>query len=201
MATTATVHLSVKSGKDRLSNVLPNELVEKILLLLPVKSILCFQSVWKLWNCFLSSPSFARIHALSSSSALSKPFTFFLSMDDYVMSLHDTDNELSCHETKIRAPWVLPSFHSSLGSRIVGSNGVLCIFNRENNGRISVIDVFYIANPATGQFTTIPYFPDHVSDQSSVYAFFGFHFDPESRDFKIMVGIRSDDWIENFEET
>ncbi|ERN00202.1 hypothetical protein AMTR_s00111p00096160 [Amborella trichopoda] len=97
------IHLSVKLGKDRLSNFLPNKLMEKILLLLPVKSILCFQSISNLWNRFLSSPLFARIHPLSSSSALSNPFTFFLSSDDYVMSLHDIDNELSCCETKIRA--------------------------------------------------------------------------------------------------
>ncbi|ERN00200.1 hypothetical protein AMTR_s00111p00095600 [Amborella trichopoda] len=125
----ATIHVSVKLGKDRLSNVLPNELMEKILLLLPVKSIICFQSVvsYPLLRLLESTLSPAHLHYPIPLLSFSLWMTLFLSMDDCVMYLHDTDNELSCRKTKIRAPWVLPSLHSSLGSRTVVSNDILCI--------------------------------------------------------------------------
>ncbi|KAL4178612.1 hypothetical protein AMTRI_Chr13g115970 [Amborella trichopoda] len=120
--------------------------MEKILLLLPVKSIICFQSVvsYPLLRLLESTLSPAHLHYPIPLLSFSLWMTVFLSMDDCVMYVHDTDNELSCRKTKIRAPWVLPSLHSSLGSRTVVSNGILCIFNSENNGGISVIDVFYL---------------------------------------------------------
>ncbi|KAL4192126.1 hypothetical protein AMTRI_Chr06g192440 [Amborella trichopoda] len=51
-----------------LSDALPDELVEKILLLLPVDSLVRMKRVSQSWNRLISSPSFAEYYYISSES-------------------------------------------------------------------------------------------------------------------------------------
>ncbi|ERN11687.1 hypothetical protein AMTR_s00022p00224990 [Amborella trichopoda] len=62
-----------------LFDALPDELVEKILLFLPVKSVLTLKRVSQSWNRFVSSRSFAESYYISSSEQPSQPQALVLS--------------------------------------------------------------------------------------------------------------------------
>ncbi|XP_020525529.1 F-box/LRR-repeat protein At2g43260-like [Amborella trichopoda] len=159
-----------------LSGILPNDLVEEILLKLPVPCILGLKSVSRSWDELLSSPNFARTHSLYPHS-LSQPCAIFLPFShhekspiftislkrDNIMQLHNLSHNESCSSWMLRKP----------DMRVGCSNGILCTLT----GR----GLFTIVNPATGQSTCLPAVP------GSWAFYFGFYFDPQHRSFRVFT--------------
>ncbi|ERN17377.1 hypothetical protein AMTRI_Chr02g215860 [Amborella trichopoda] len=152
-----------------LSGSLPKELLMKVFILLPVKTLCRFRAVCKSWEGLLSSQSF-----LPSSLSSPRPFTLFLKDCDYGIkkmffrSNFDPSNALSCNETQFQCEDDIKGFACSNGM-------VCCLIGLGSSVKLS------IGNPLAQQnFCPIPKLETSIMS-------FGFSFDPNSRNFKILV--------------
>ncbi|KAL4180737.1 hypothetical protein AMTRI_Chr12g267450 [Amborella trichopoda] len=152
-----------------LSDDLPNELVEEILMKLPASSILSFKRVSKSWYNLLSSPCFIHLHSLTPQSP-SQPLALFPPSSHkkppvFTISLKHHENIVQLCEVPHSSSWMPRS--------IKCSNGILCILT--NRG------AFCIVNPATGQSIRLP----RIHGLRVEY--FGFYFSPRTCKFKVLA--------------
>ncbi|KAL4184275.1 hypothetical protein AMTRI_Chr10g224760 [Amborella trichopoda] len=152
-----------------LSNKLPDELLEEILVNLSIPSILNFKRVSKSWFNLLSSPCFLHLHSLTYHSP-TQPFILFHPFFDrrhriFTVSLKHHERIIQLRE--------LPHSSSFMPKMVKCSNGILCI--------LTYGGTFYIVNPATGQSTHLP----HIHGMPVMH--FGFYFDPQNRKFKVIA--------------
>uniref|UniRef100_A0A803LMX1 F-box domain-containing protein n=1 Tax=Chenopodium quinoa TaxID=63459 RepID=A0A803LMX1_CHEQI len=130
------------------NNTLPNHLIlEEILPRLPVKSLLRFKSVSKLWLFTISSPEFAKSHLQFSSS---HPKFIVLAgrnratEDEFYLLDYDDNNNYKIRyldELQFENWYNQVEFFYIVGS----CNGLVCLYVQEVGDR----DAFVIGNPAT----------------------------------------------------
>ncbi|ERN14831.1 hypothetical protein AMTR_s00032p00115430 [Amborella trichopoda] len=170
-----------------LSNTLSDDIMEIILLSLPVKVLVNLKTVSRSWNQFLSSPSFAKAHFLTPHP--SHPLVLFLRREnDHILFLHDYPNDRKSHRSNLRVSMRMGGI---VCRRMAESHGILCCLSRELHGDgqrelhgDGQRDVFFVVNPVTSQCTFVPSFLDlEVLD-------FGFYFDPQNCNYKILAGVK-----------
>ncbi|XP_045809556.1 F-box/kelch-repeat protein At3g23880-like [Trifolium pratense] len=116
------------------NTILPDELIDDILLRLPVRSLLRFKSVCKSWKTLITHPKFANIHLRSSTtsedtSMANKQLIFFTKIEPYVILTYNLkqlfENPSTCAEPVISS-FLKMKKYGNYGS----CNGLLCLFDR-----------------------------------------------------------------------
>ncbi|XP_061372507.1 F-box/kelch-repeat protein At3g23880-like [Gastrolobium bilobum] len=174
--------MTLKNRKDMeltltLTLTLPGDLIEEILLRLPVKSLLRFKCVCKSWLALISNPQFAKSHydiaAAPTHRLLVKPY--HAGYSDFIgieAPLH-CDSALAC--------LTLPqsSLIPSVGYlRILGScRGFIILKCVENDDLI-------LWNPSTGARKTI-------SCSARRICLYGFGYDPSTDDYLLVIATKS----------
>ncbi|XP_054786491.1 F-box/kelch-repeat protein At3g23880-like isoform X2 [Prosopis cineraria] len=147
---------------------IPEQLIVDILLRLPVKSLLRFKSVSKLWRSLISDPRFAQSHFQMSSSRA-----------DRIVHIADSgarsiDFHSSFHDDSAIANL---NFPITLNVMIRGSCRGFVL--------LDVYDHLFIWNPSTGFYKHVPYFPM----PSPVCPFvLGLGYDATDDDYLLLIG-------------
>ncbi|KAL3503499.1 hypothetical protein ACH5RR_037948 [Cinchona calisaya] len=180
--------------------VLPEDLIREILVRLPVKSLLKFCCVSKIWYDLINSPYFATMRL-----SLAKNHRVFLvkqCLSDEkkaVLSFH-SDYLSSDRGTAGAAPDLkLPSTHRNRIQLYGTCNGIVCLAELVTwSHSDSDKDKIYLCNLATRQFLTLPPSPFGCSDKFEDVSTtsLGLGFDPSTQDDKLVKFI---DY--NFEES
>ncbi|XP_057453049.1 F-box protein CPR1-like [Lotus japonicus] len=127
---------------------LPDDLVTKILLLLPVKSLLRSKSVCKSWRSLISNPHFAKSHFDLAATEPTHRVLLCTKINSHsaIESL-DLDAPLTDNSSVARLNLKVPNFYSfdTLGS----CRGFILLADLENH-------VFIVWNPSTGVRVKIP---------------------------------------------
>ena len=114
----------------RIWSKLPPDVVEHILLLLPLKTLLNLRPTCKAFTCLLFSPSFVSKHCSSLSSSSLSPFSSFLLLSHpqfpHYFRLYDS-NLCSWRTLSLSLSNSLP-FSSSF-TLVSSSGGLFCLFN------------------------------------------------------------------------
>ncbi|XP_050213767.1 putative F-box protein At3g16210 [Mercurialis annua] len=171
--------------KAEMSEYLPEEVIIEILSRLPVKSILKFTCVCKLWNSIIKTPDF--ISTFSSNKHDNYIFLLHPHKFDYRFCMHfdnkDFDEYLS----------VQPLLNQANVSEVIGSsNGLVCLLCTYANTINSMRDIykFVIWNPSIRKYLLVPEpsFPILGSPYPSTRPkLVGFGYDTRFNDFKLFV--------------
>ncbi|EYU40591.1 hypothetical protein MIMGU_mgv1a018207mg [Erythranthe guttata] len=161
----------------RSTSFLPLEIIETILLNLPVESLLRFKTVSKSWNTMISDPAFVenQLHRSKTSSSrnllLGELGFSHYNSEDYSLVKIDKDRKLQTLQLSEYPP----------GSNVVLSycDGVLLL----TNDRQTCMD-FVLWNPSTGTHATFQ-FPYEVNPRSQ--KIYGLCHDPRTGGFKVVV--------------
>ncbi|KAF8016308.1 hypothetical protein BT93_H1729 [Corymbia citriodora subsp. variegata] len=171
---------------------IPEDIIIDILLRLPAKSLTRFKSVCKRWWSLISDPGFAKSHLqrLKSGDLIPSQRIFIADICDicgnddrsYIATI---DYEaLDSGEGHMVVPHRIKPFWDSLD--VVGScDGLVCFL---------CCDIFIIYNPTTREYNELPS-SDLIEDYEYVYlhndhsTFYGFGYDPQSDDYKVVEGI------------
>ncbi|KAF7813723.1 F-box/kelch-repeat protein [Senna tora] len=147
---------------------LPQEVLINILLRLPVKSLLRFKSVSKLWLSLISNPSFAKSHFQLSSSLPHRLLHIdesHVSSIDFNSSFYDDSALLHLHSPITPLP-----------SEIWGSSRGFVLLDGYSN--------FYVWNPSTASCKTVPCCPMPPQFAPFIH---GFGYDASHDDYLIVV--------------
>ncbi|OVA19259.1 Mitochondrial carrier protein [Macleaya cordata] len=137
--------------------------ISKILLCLPVKSLLVFKSVSKQWLCLISDPYFVHKHALRN-HRLSTPGLLLLKKLTFAENIYNQEYEfisLDGNVTVVDAPFKTLTFTNGMVDIQQSCNGLLychCfrMINKSNHG----CKFYYgIYNPSTQHLNTLPLSP------------------------------------------
>ncbi|XP_074325892.1 putative F-box protein At1g47790 [Apium graveolens] len=160
--------------RRRYCSYLPEEIMFEILSWLPVKSLVRFKSVCKLWRSIISNNIFIRTHLANSKNKgvilnYRSDLTEIAGIADYdYIEVHDT------HQDSVKL-YHLPPRETSI-IYINSFDGLVCLYNYDGG-------VIYIWNPATRRFKILP---SPNKEFSNVRAFVGLGFDPICNDYKIL---------------
>ncbi|XP_058759174.1 F-box/kelch-repeat protein At3g23880-like [Vicia villosa] len=163
---------------------LPHELILQILLRLPVKSLIRFKCVCKLWFSLISYDShFANSHFQLTTVIHTRRILFISTSTSQIRSI---DFEASLDDTaSLNINFMLPQ--SYLDLQIKGScRGFLVLWCSSN---------IYLWNPSTGVHKQIP-FPPFGSNLDATY-FYGFGYDQSTDDY-LVVSMSDDSNSANF---
>ncbi|KAL6526132.1 hypothetical protein OROMI_029772 [Orobanche minor] len=157
----------------RKNPTLSDDLINEILVRLPVKSLVRFESVSKTWSSLIKDPAFVKsrlFHAMT----IETDRTLFVkrySRNNHFAVLHVDSRQ-------IVADLELP-YPRGESFRLVGSaNGIVCVYVNLNTRPTSI----YLWNPAIRQYKLIPsYSVSHYSR-----GVLGFGYDPIDDDFKVV---------------
>ncbi|XP_050212531.1 F-box/kelch-repeat protein At3g06240-like [Mercurialis annua] len=163
---------------DEMLEYLPEEVLIQILCRLPLKSILKFTCVCKLWNCIIKTPHF--ISAFSSNEL----HRYFFLRHSYYSNQYSLrfDNKHLDHYLPLHPP-----FHQVDGDafHMVGcSNGLVCLYCNSRNHFI--YNHFIIWNPSIRKSLRIPEASFFCLGLSSK-KLFGFGYDSRTSDYKLLV--------------
>ncbi|XP_043721153.1 F-box protein CPR1-like [Telopea speciosissima] len=174
----------IRKEEAMLTKNLPEDIILAILSRLPVKSLLRFRSVSKLWCALITDPDFVQMHLYRSLATNTN--LILLVIREYLKIFYsdvceqETAVELDC------------PFKSPVGFLILAScNGLLCLF--DDDGVVSyfpkeeVYDTF-LWNPSTRTHKKLPFTPVEFpinSDSAHVTAY-GFGYDPTTDDYKVI---------------
>lgn len=162
----------------------PQEIINLILVSLPVKSLFRFRSVCKLWLSIISTPSFIKAHQDSMSTKdprLILADAPFDSQDNYqhlefsTCSLYNLQNDLLTDEPVTET--IEGNFNSVVGYCI---NGLVCLVSDDDFRAV-------LWNPSTRKSRRLP-----KIDMAHYYVCYGFCYDECNDDFKVFA-IYSDD--------
>ncbi|ERN07501.1 putative F-box protein At5g42430 [Amborella trichopoda] len=166
------------SSHEEYSYGLPNDLIERIIPSLPVKSICKFKCLSKSWKQFLSSLYLARIHYISHRLP-SAPFALFYTMKGFFcLRLSDIVNGAKIPLKPIK---LLSGDHHKQINVASHSNGLVCYMPWEFNDALPLA----ICNPATHDHIALPRLPQW--SRKSKGRILGFYFNPSSVSFTILV--------------
>ncbi|XP_050235710.1 F-box/kelch-repeat protein At3g06240-like isoform X1 [Mercurialis annua] len=176
----------MKMKKAEMSEYLPEEVIVEILSRLPVKSVLKFSSVCKLWNCVIRSPDFISTHTRNSNKHHNYMFLLHSYKCRHQYSMHfdnkDFDEYLS----------VQPLFNQANVSEVVASsNGLVCLFcvYKRNIHIHRDLYKFVIWNPSIRKYFLLPEPSFRLrSNYSSTHSkLLGFGFDSRLNDYNFFV--------------
>ncbi|XP_004305455.1 PREDICTED: F-box/kelch-repeat protein At3g23880-like [Fragaria vesca subsp. vesca] len=163
------------------SDYLPEEMMIEILLRLPIKSLLQFTSVCKSWNSLIKGNTFIKNHLKLTTKRITRDGPLLLlrhcpsepNVEQY--SLH-LDNHTFQEYSKPQLP--AKSFNECF--RIVGScNGLILL----SDDYLTETNTFILWNPSIRKFITLP--KPHIP-HSQYYTVYGFGFDAQRDDYKIL---------------
>ncbi|KAF7813727.1 F-box/kelch-repeat protein [Senna tora] len=149
---------------------LPEHLLINILLRLPVKSLLRFKSVSKLWRSLISDPYFANSHYQRSSFL---PRRLLHIADSQVRSI---DFNSSFHDDSALVHPPFPITPPLPYLRVWGSSRGFVLLDDFNN--------FYMWNPSTASYKRLPYFS--MPSQFSPFIY-GFGYDASNDDYLALI--------------
>ncbi|XP_074335997.1 F-box/kelch-repeat protein At3g23880-like [Apium graveolens] len=155
------------------SYYIPEDIIFKILLLLPAKSLLRFTAVCKLWQSIISNPQFIYTHLANSRNKQARVGILATRVDS-CSSIDIIDHEELI--TKIPLP---PQCHRMIRyARTSSCNGLVCLDNGNS-------DILHVWNPLTRQFKKISIPKGECSFTRCAFAL-GFGYDSISDDYKIL---------------
>ena len=151
--------------------ILPDEIIENILLRLPVKSLLRFRCVCKAWRALISDSEFAEMHYQQpQTQARSR---VLISCPGRVIRSMDPDASGNDNSGVVNIDYPLEP--SNLVFQILDScDGLLCVIDSFHNPALW--------NPSTRQFNPLPK-PTFLENSDILY---GFTYDYSSDDYKIV---------------
>ncbi|GKB65287.1 putative F-box domain-containing protein [Tanacetum coccineum] len=146
------------------------DVVEEILLRLPVKDLLRCKSVCKSWYSLISSPSFIKIHE-----------KFICNKD------HKNNKQLGNRRIAMIRKYTFTNGHHDALYIEGSSNGLVCI--------ASIYNRLFLTNPSTREFRELHKPPKPILPKDVSYArCYGFGYDSSTDDYKLMaIKQRSDD--------
>ncbi|KAL4328077.1 hypothetical protein HN51_035342 [Arachis hypogaea] len=148
----------MKHKAEAEAKVLPLELVEKILLWLPVKSLIRFRCVSKKWLSLVSDSRFAKLHYDTADAAPTNKNTRLLYLSSELPEACCVDLEASiCGDYALQLP--LSCRHFSLS--ILGSCRGFILLRIHVHGA-----PLLLWNPVTGSHRSVPY---PVADSDAPY--------------------------------
>ncbi|XVF62748.1 hypothetical protein PTKIN_Ptkin09bG0033200 [Pterospermum kingtungense] len=164
---------------------LPQDILEEILLRLPVKSLIRFRSVSKPWRCLISSSPFAKLHfqreranpgVRTQNLLISTPSKVDLDLFKYCRTSLGDEAALVSLDFPLEEP------HQRL--KILGScNGLVVLFSFMNVSRTKNV---FIWNPSTGDYKRLP--RPCPSVHITYRYVYGFGYDSTSDDYKLLFG-------------
>ncbi|KAL7109506.1 hypothetical protein ACP275_06G179500 [Erythranthe tilingii] len=168
------------------AETLPEEIIEEILLNLPVKSLLKFTSVSKSWRALISSNRFIEAHL--EFSRKDPNFTHYRTISTFLRPRNSSVKHCS-FPSLFNGNGVVtdavdvdfPFDSSKKIVRVMGTcNGLVCI--APNIGH------WFLWNPSTRQYKQLRGVYDHRTDVVVKYDFkYGFGFDESTRDYKVLL--------------
>ncbi|XP_059434974.1 F-box/kelch-repeat protein At3g23880-like [Corylus avellana] len=186
-----------------MATYLPEEMVVKILSLLPPKSLIRFKCVSKRWHALIGNPDFLSKNLLNHSILTQNPcdprrLTLFIATDisdprKLIHSFRSYDSLSCASQTPLNLPPVPPSFNV-----VASCNGLLCLWD-------VIRSDLYLWNPATSsELKALPAVPSRGRGEPRPARYdpgfynVGFGFDSVSNDFKAVALVDEDDdgWLE-----
>ncbi|KAJ4706608.1 putative F-box family protein [Melia azedarach] len=180
--TSSSLHSQTLSSAEAISN--NDDLLIEILFCLPVKSLLKFKSVSKHWLSLISSPNFSLRRSLICKQ-VSGLFVRRPNTQEY--DFINLDSNPSC------APFKTLSFGDSQSAiRVLQScNGLLlCSSLQANSTNRNRIHNYFICNPTTKQYTTLPQLPTG-NGVFRDYHGVNLAFDPSKSPHYKVIGVRN----------
>ncbi|XP_074379554.1 F-box/kelch-repeat protein At3g06240-like [Apium graveolens] len=169
--------IAMSSDCTPLFDLLTPDLINDILVRLPVKSLLCCKSVSKSWLSLISDPNFIKSHLKHSITKPGADQVIFATERGTSMSLLRLD---SCEIGATLGDISSVHYFETAGS----CNGIVCFwFSAFGTG----IPCTYLWNPATKQAKMIP----PIDYDDVIIVIMGFGFDPLGDDYKVVVLINS----------
>ncbi|KAL0002165.1 hypothetical protein SO802_015946 [Lithocarpus litseifolius] len=175
------------SSNNNLSS-LPEELLEEILVRLPVKSLLRFRCVQKSWSTLVQNPTFIAKHLRHHQTKTKNPSILVESMDKY----ENLKYILQSHPDEGGGVRIVDFKGDSMG-RLITTRSVATMFACIN-GIICIAGVFrghygfVLWNPAIRKGKVVPYprFPDCPAHFALSGSYYAFGFDQNSNDYKVV---------------
>jgi F-box interacting protein len=176
----------------RMASYVPEEVVMKILSMLPPKSLTRFKCVCKRWKALIGNPDFLSKNLLNHSILTQNPthplrLILFFSLDNVfpgkeIHSFRSYDSLHCASQTPLNLPPAPP--HGPLLDIVACCNGLLCLWD------VSLNDIF-IWNPATSMTSSdlvvLPGGPSRRCFNDFLIRAVGFGFDSGSNDFKVVT--------------
>lgn len=173
---------------------IPEDLVIRILLLLPVMSLMRFKTVCKSWYAMIKSSSFIARHLnhpCRTTNLIIKrcpEVEEFLDEDAYLLLYHPCGRNKNIQLSHLPPP--PPPYYSKpdrgfevsdLDSIVASSNGIICLQHQEF-GHLA------LWNPATKEFRALPELPPRSYSATGCgnSLHFGFGFDVKTNDYKVV---------------
>ena len=164
-----------------MSDYLPEEVVLQILCRLPVKSLIRFRCVSKLWNSLITTSAFIDSHLTQSLSLPSNSNKLIVSRGDFrAIDIYEfkvdiyefihggnNDSDSSFHQFQnVEFPLSFSYF------KLIGSvNGLFCLCEKEQ---------IILWNPCIRKFITLP------KTKTKCAVIYGFGFDARTNDYKVV---------------
>ncbi|XP_059430034.1 F-box/kelch-repeat protein At3g06240-like [Corylus avellana] len=182
-----------------MATYLPEEMVVKILSLLPPKSLIRFKCVSKRWHALIGNPDFLSKNLLNHSILTQNPcdplhLTLFIATDisdprKQIHSFRSYDSLRCASQTPLNLPPAPPRFNV-----VASCNGLLCLWDELRSD-------LYLWNPATSsELKALPAAPSRCRGEPrpAIYDwgfyFVGFGFDSVSNDLKVVTLVDADDY-------
>ncbi|KAK1366514.1 F-box domain-containing protein [Heracleum sosnowskyi] len=169
------------------SSYITDDLVNNILLLLPVKHLLRCRCVCKSWCSLIDSTTFVKKHLQKNIECNHSSGIVCTSDSGFYLADVDSLSDIIA----VEVPDPLKTFLS--GTLFVGScNGLVCLWNYDHK----VDNDIYLWNPAIRKATQLPKPLDHVRFPSLLLgsALVGFGYDNVNDDYKVMTTVDSRIW-------
>ncbi|KAK1377711.1 hypothetical protein POM88_024455 [Heracleum sosnowskyi] len=176
-----------------LNNKLTDDLLTKILVRLPVKSLLCCKAVSKPWCSLISSPRFIISHLGYAITRPGADETLIVQDFDGVFEPNNTISLLNLRAAQPQSTLNSPfSEQGQFRTKLVGCcRGLVCVSVAKYDCNLFSSKTYderrpvtYLWNPATKQFKRLPPHIVHYDTLNEVVQ--GFGYDPVDDDFKIV---------------
>ncbi|XP_050282207.1 F-box/kelch-repeat protein At3g06240-like isoform X1 [Quercus robur] len=170
----------------RWKNHLPHDAVLNILTRLPVKSLLRFRCVCKLWDSSITSPNFISTHlniVNNNDDDDDHAYLIQTCIQYNAFKIPMICKVLCCDRTfDSLFEYSVPSVFALNMSEMVGScNGLVCLAQR---GKLSTTgDAIYLWNPSVRKFKRLP---DSCSNGQDFWFSIGFGYQSKTNDYKVV---------------
>ena len=174
-----------------MSDYLPAEVIEEILLGLPAKSVLRFRSVCKTWYSLIANSRFAKAY-LARSNQRSSPYFLFgrFEYEKEIFSLHSNPAiDDSSDYIEFDPPYDTGDIWSWTSIyKIVGSvNGLICLVDSHHNA----YEKYFLWNPSVNRSVRLPLVTN--LDQSPYVYCLGFGYHAPTNEYKVVRIMYLDD--------